>query len=124
MKYIALTEGVRGIRTLLPANINILEKVKQSRTKDIYFSLFQYNKDHYEQYQEKKSLAGMTGVKTDKLFFDFDDANDPEKARVDAVEVVARLIESGVPQQNIVMQIVLGQAILGIFLNPIDQYQI
>lgn len=103
MKYIALAEGVRGTRTLLPANINILEKVKQSRTKDIYFSLFQYNKEHYEQYQEKKSLAGMTGVKTDKLFFDFDDANDTEKARVDAVELVARLIESGVPQENIGM---------------------
>lgn len=103
MKYIALAEGVRGTRTLLPANINILEKVKQSRTKDIYFSLFQYNKEHYEQYQEKKSLAGMTGVKTDKLFFDFDDANDTEKARVDAVELVARLIESGVPQEHIGM---------------------
>jgi hypothetical protein len=101
MKYIALTEGVRGTRTLLPANINILEKVKQSRTKDIYFSLFQYDKDHYAQYQEKKSLAGMTGVKTDKLFFDFDDANNTENARQDAVELFARLIESGVPSDQI-----------------------
>lgn len=101
MKYIALAEGVRGTRTLLPANINIVEKVKESRTKDIYFSLFQYDNDHYEQYQEKKSLAGMKGVKTDKLFFDFDDAADIDKARSETLELYGRLVANGIPHEHV-----------------------
>jgi hypothetical protein len=69
--------------------------------KDYYYSLYQYNEEHYNKFQATKSLSGIRDVTTDKLWWDFDDKASPENARKDALEIVGRLEVQGVPTSDI-----------------------
>lgn len=51
--------------------------------------------------KDEISVAGTNNIKTDKLVFDFDEKNDVEKARQDALELVGRLIQNGLSKDNI-----------------------
>lgn len=82
---------------------------------DWYLSVYFFNEDHrnryeatlldYEQHPEKYSsppsgIAGLTGAITNKLVFDFDNGDDIESARKDAVTVIDRLRFQGVPAES------------------------
>lgn len=75
--------GAELLRELLDANPNPED--------DQYVSIFEYNDTHYKQFVDTGTVAGITDVTTPKLVFDFDCKDDLEKARKDAVEVIARL---------------------------------
>jgi ABC-type dipeptide/oligopeptide/nickel transport system ATPase subunit len=68
-------------------------KILKDLDKDYYESIYLYNDSQYEQFKKSKSLAGISGLKTDRIVFDFDSTN-PEEARQDAVQLISRLSET------------------------------
>lgn len=98
--YFRLTKGLNDKGDLLPITEDITPIVKKHSRKDFYRSLFKYTEEHLKQFQQTGSVKGITGLKTNLLFWDFD-SNDLRRAQKDATELVARLIESGVPEDSI-----------------------
>lgn len=68
---------------------------------DYYISLFQYTPEQKAQAETKGTLAGIRDVTTDRLYFDFDDKDNLENARKDALELAKRLVERGVDPDDI-----------------------
>lgn len=101
MNYLRLSEGLGKNYKLVPVTENIWNYVKNPNGKDYYVSLYQYNDEHYKTWKETNSVAGLSGVTTNRLYFDFDNASDIDKAREDAVTVVTRLLEHGLPKNSI-----------------------
>lgn len=99
MMYIRLSEGLTKYK-LIPENENIWNHIK-SNDKDHYISLFSYNEEQYKYWQEHKTVAGLKDVVTKKLFFDFDNAEEPEKAKEDTLTLITRLMNHGISQDNI-----------------------
>jgi len=100
MKYVAIADGLHS-RELVPITYDFKKYISKKSDKDIYFSLYKYNKRHYDKFKETRSLAGITDVKTDKLLFDFDDSANLDNARADAIEITNRLIQHGIPKDKI-----------------------
>lgn len=75
--------------------------INKSPLQDYYESIYCYDDSHLEHFKKTKSLSGIKNVKTDRIVFDFDSKSDVEQARLDAVEVANRLIESGVKEEAI-----------------------
>ncbi len=69
--------------------------------KDWYLSLYVYSEDHKDQFKKTKSFKGMTGVTTDKIFFDFDSKDDLDQAREDTKEIVDKLLQWGISEDDI-----------------------
>lgn len=99
MLYTRLSEGLNKYH-LIPNDDDIWNHVT-TNDKDWYTSLYSYNENHYKQWKETGTVSGITDVYTNKLFFDFDNAKEPDKARNDAIALVTRLITKGVKQDNI-----------------------
>lgn len=97
--YIRLNEGLNKYK-LVPVTDNIWDHITTNDS-DWYTSLYEYNEEHYKQWQEKNSVAGIKNTLTRKLLFDFDDAANPENAQADTKTLVSRLIEHGVPEKSI-----------------------
>ena len=74
-----------------------LDKYKNG---EAYISVYKYNDKHYEAFKKSGSIAGITDVKTDTIFFDLD-CKDIETARRDSIEIVNRLKSKGVPESSI-----------------------
>ncbi len=71
---------------------NVIEKYPDS---DFYETIYEYNQDHFNKFNETKSVAGFTGLVTKRLVFDFDDKKNVDRAKKDAVELVSRLMMYG-----------------------------
>src|ERR1044072_2824473 len=97
MKYIRITEGLNDKGELIPADELDLTKTSEM---DLYASHYYYNEQQYEQFLKNGTVSGIKDVVTDKVIFDFDDKNDLEKARKDAVELVSRLQEIKIDERN------------------------
>ena len=67
---------------------------------DWYTSLYYYNDSHFETWKKTRSFAGMDGVVTNRIFFDFD-SEDLESTRKDALEVISRLIAFSIDPKNV-----------------------
>lgn len=101
MKYLRLARGLQGQYSLIPITENIYNTIKKHPNADFYTSLFRYKEHHVEQYKQTNSVAGIKDVTTPKLLWDFDDAQDIERARKDAVTVCQRLKKLGVSTDDI-----------------------
>jgi ABC-type dipeptide/oligopeptide/nickel transport system ATPase subunit len=99
MEYIRLSEGVKNYR-LIPTTDDIWDYI-QTTEKDYYQSIYKYTEDHYRIWKDKKSVRGITDVKTDKLVFDFDSEDHIEKAQHDTKVLVNRLRKLGVDDSAI-----------------------
>lgn len=100
MELIQLSEGLNK-RSLVPSNINLHDVVKLKPGIDLYTSLFKYRQEHLEHFKKNNSLAGITGLKTNRLLFDFDNL-DIEIARQDTLTACKRLIyDYNVPRENL-----------------------
>lgn len=100
-KYIAVAETIKG-RKLIPKSENLWNHIKNPDKKDYYTSLYDYTEDHYNLWKKNGSLAGFVGVKTNRLFFDFDSKQDGGvAAQKDAVMVIDKLISNGVSESAI-----------------------
>lgn len=101
MDYVRISRGLDNSE-LIPADpAKIIEKIKKSPGKDHYISLYKYTDKHFNEFQKTHSVKGIYDVKTDRLLWDFDNAQSIESTQQDANELCARLIESGVPQDKI-----------------------
>lgn len=94
MKYKVISRGLNS-RKLVPINYNINDFIVNDVDSDYYESIYQYDEPHKKIWDETHSLAGITGLTTKKLVFDFDSSKDIEYSRKDAVELVSRLVHSG-----------------------------
>lgn len=98
--YINIREGLASKAKLVPLSTK-LEQVIKNTNKDWYTSLYLYNDKHKQLLEEKGTLAGVTDTVTNKLYFDFDDKENTENAREDAIEAANRLLERGIEEEAI-----------------------
>lgn len=99
MMYVRISEGLNKYK-LVPETENIYDHIINN-DKDYYTSLFKYNEEHYQHWKKTRTVSGIKDVLTNRLFFDFDNAENPDLARQDAITLVSRLLTNGVPQDNI-----------------------
>lgn len=97
--YVRLCEGLVTKGRLISSKTN-LNKLIENTDKDLYVSAFQYTPDQYEKFKKAGTIAGIKEVTTDKLYWDLD-SGDVQKARIDAIELCARLQNMGVSPENI-----------------------
>lgn len=100
MKYVRVAKGLEDKGKLVPID-DLDNHVSVTDGKDYYRSLFNYTDKHLAQFKEKGSVAGITDVTTNMLFFDFDSELDVDKAKNDAIELVARLALQGIKSDQI-----------------------
>lgn len=105
MEYLRVCEGNNAGGKpdegfLIPYEAHPLDYVKDAN-KAHYLSTFIYNDEHYKIYKAKNSIAGITDVTTDKIYFDFDCKDDLGKSQKDAIEMCARLQQHGIPPEKI-----------------------
>lgn len=97
--------GVVGTRKLYPANDsfieNALDLINKNPEADYYESIYLYNSKHVEMLNATKTLAGIEDVSTDRIVFDFDSSKNTEIAIADAVDLVSRLNDNGIPNECI-----------------------
>jgi hypothetical protein len=88
-KYVRLTKGVvdKGI-LVKPEEIDT--HIKNDKI-DHYTSTYYYNQEHFNTFKTTGSVAGFTGVTTNKIWWDFDSKDDTKLARKDAIILVERL---------------------------------
>src|ERR1022692_2035364 len=71
------------------------------KTDDWYASTYYYEDTDLIEYKKNNSLTGLKSLKTDKLWFDFDDLENPTNAQNDTIELVSRLKKAGVKSNSI-----------------------
>lgn len=98
--YYNLRNGLASKPQLVPVSTK-LETVIKNINNDYYTSLYLYNDSHKKILEEKKTLAGISDPVTNRLLFDFDDKENPELARQDAIETANRLLAVGIPEESI-----------------------
>lgn len=100
MFYRRLTQGLVDRGTLIPADQNFRDYIRNSDS-DYYLSPYKYTEEQKATFIETGTVAGMTDVVSDMLWWDFDSEVEPELARVDTIALVDRLIKSGIEQDHI-----------------------
>ncbi len=102
MQYLRLAKGlVNQQNQLVPLTQNLQEFIKAHPNADFYSSLYRYEDRHLEHFKKEHSVAGLRDVKTPKILFDFDDSQNIDLARKDAIRVCDRLVANGVEQSSI-----------------------
>lgn len=66
-----------------------------------YVSTYYYNQNHKDQFDKTRSVKGITDVKTDQLWFDFDSHTDLNLPKNDAITLVENLKKKGFVDNNI-----------------------
>lgn len=84
--YYRVCKSVKDRGVLVPEGTNL----DQFTDGEAYISAFKYNEDHKKQFEKIGSVAGITDVTTDIIYFDLDN-KDIEVSRRDTLEVVNRL---------------------------------
>lgn len=102
MNYIRVCKGVQDKGTLVPVNSDLYKGIDLN--KDYYVSAFLYNDDQYNMFKKTGTVAGITDTITNKLYWDFDSANDLNKAKEDAHVLCARLVKIyGLDSSNVAL---------------------
>lgn len=73
------------------------------KNKDYYVSLFQYSEDQKKLAETKGSISGIKDTTTDRLYFDFDSKDNLNEAKKDSIELINRLLDLGVNEENIMV---------------------
>lgn len=76
------------------------DDIEQYKKGEAYISAFKYNDSHKKLFDEKGTVAGITDVTGDIIFFDFDNV-DIEQARQDTLETISRLKKFGITEKEI-----------------------
>lgn len=98
--YKQLRKGLNHIE-LVPEDFNVRPLVKENPKQDFYTSVYLYTPEQYEKFKQTGTIAGVKDVVTKSLVFDFDDKENPEQARQDAIVISDRLVANGIPQDAI-----------------------
>lgn len=97
-KYVRLTKGKYDFGKLVPES-KAFELINSES--DYYLSTYYYNEKHLEHFKKNGSVKGIQDVVTNKIWFDLDSKDNPEKARFETLEIVSRLRKSGIKDKNI-----------------------
>jgi hypothetical protein len=101
LQYINLRQGLSSRPNLVPVS-EFSDKLIKTPGSDWYVSLFKYNENHKKILEEKKTLSGIKDTLTERLYFDFDSAENLEQARQDAITTANRLVtEYNIPDTDI-----------------------
>jgi len=101
MLYQSLRETVNSKSTLIPYSDSVFKYIK-NKNKDYYISLYQYTDEHKKLVDESGSVKGIRNTTTDRIYLDFDDKQNIENARKDALTVADRLVNNlGIDPENI-----------------------
>lgn len=87
--YKRLTNGLNDRGKLIPLDSDYYQYIDTNH--DYYVSTYNYTEEQKTQFQEHGTVAGITDVTTNQLWWDFDSEHEPETARQDARSLVARL---------------------------------
>lgn len=91
MNYIRVCKGVQDKGVLIPVSSDVYKGVDLN--KDYYTSAFLYNDEQYNTFKKTGTVAGITDTVTNKLYWDFDSADNLNKAKEDAHTLCARLVK-------------------------------
>ncbi len=80
--------------------VNAGHDFDQYKGGEAFVSAFHYNEKHKEQFDKLGSVAGITDVKTNIIYFDLDNKN-IEQARKDSITVVDRLKGFGIASNQV-----------------------
>lgn len=120
MEYIRLSENYNN-NILIPVNKSPYEFIK---TNSPYFvSMMKYSKSQFEEWQKTKSLKGMNGGKTNKLWADFDCKENVELALKEAGVFAERLLDLGFKETDLQLSYSGGKG-AGIIVDTIQDYTI
>ena len=86
---------------MIPTDHNIWDYIDESKSDDVYTSIYKYSQEHFEKFKKTKSVAGIRDISTSRMVFDFDSEDNIEQARKDTAEVCSRLIHKGIDAKNI-----------------------
>lgn len=114
MLYKRLTRTLNDKGILIPQDDDIYNHIKDDA--DYYLSTYLYTEDHKKQFAETSTVAGITDVTTNKVWFDFDSEHEPELARQDAIKLVDRLVDKNIDPKDIIISF-SGNKGFGIELN-------
>ena len=97
-KYLYLQQGLNNKGEFIPKD----EWQNNTSDDDYYVSTYYYDDAALEQYKKNNnSRKGIKSVKTDKIWWDFDNKENPEAAKEDAKTLIARLKKSGIKESSI-----------------------
>lgn len=102
MQYRRLTNGLNDRGILIPSDKDVFEFVKNTDN-DHYLSTFKYTEEQKQLFQETGTIAGVTDVTTNKLWFDFDSEFEPEEARQSSIQLIERLVKLGIDHRDVVI---------------------
>lgn len=94
--YYRVCTSLNDKGVLIPEGSN-LDKYKKG---EAYISAFKYNENHKDLFKKTGSVAGITDVVTDILYFDLDN-KDLEVSRKDTITVVERLESYGISSDQL-----------------------
>ena len=97
-KYVRLCKNFYD-KGILVREDEVFDKISPDR--EWYQSTYYYNNLQFEQFKKIGSVAGVSDVTTNKIWFDFDDESTPENAKRDALDLVERLKNHGIKEANI-----------------------
>lgn len=99
MLYQRLCKGLSDYGKLIPTTEDVYQHI--SGDSDHYLSTFLYTEDQRKQFLEHGTVAGLTDVTTQKIWWDFDSEVEPDEARLSALKLVARLEEKDIDPRDI-----------------------
>jgi replicative DNA helicase len=100
-KYIRLCVGLQDKGILVPEDYNLSTFLQKYPNDDLYTSLYYYNEDHKDRFQELGSIAGITDTTTDRLLWDFDSEENFEQVRADTLELIDRLRDYDIEPEDL-----------------------
>lgn len=120
-EYIRLSENYK-YNQLIPANDSPYKYIK-NKNSPYFVSMLRYNEDVYKEYQKTKTLAGVSGGKTHKIWADFDSEDDLGLAFADAITFVMKLNELGIEEESIQISF-SGNKGIGVIVETENDYTI
>lgn len=82
-------------------HVNSFIDQKDVEKNEFFETIYDYNQEHYEFGVNNKSVAGLSGMTTNRLLFDFDNAQNVEASKKDASSLVSSLLMKGFPEDAI-----------------------
>lgn len=122
MFYKRFCKGLTDKGTLVPWDTDFRELIDDPEL-DYYTSLFDYSDSHFKTFKSTKSVAGFKDVTTSVLLWDFDNEENLEEARTDAVALCTRLIRHGVDQKDIRIYF-SGKKGFGVQVDTLDRFTV
>lgn len=97
-EYIRLSEDYSNNK-LIPVSESPYKHIKTQ--KPYFISMMKYNEEQYREWQKTRSLKGMNGGRTNKIWADFDSEGNIPQAFKDCEKFVERLMSKGFKEENI-----------------------